>query len=93
MFCCAEGCWEDATVPTLRPDGPPEVCEKHVIGARSWHDERKKRVEPIGAAIYARLVTERERQSGLLAVDPATLADVAIDEAVVYLDRLDARFR
>lgn len=92
MLCVAEGCPEEATVP-MRDGGVPWVCEKHLAGSRSWLEARRDRVIDVGKAIFARLVTTREHGAGETEAAIETLADVAIDEAVVFLDRADARFR
>lgn len=92
MLCVAEGCGEEATVP-MRDGGAPWVCEKHLVGSRQWLCERRDRVLDVAKGLFASLVTTREHAAGEDVERIETLADIALDEAVVLLDRADARFR
>lgn len=85
MHCVVEACGKTAEIP-IREGGKPVVCREHLLGAAGWVMELKTRVGTVGAAIFASLVTQQD------ALDAESAADLALDLAAQYLERLDARF-
>lgn len=85
MNCVVEACGRTAEIP-VREGGKPIVCREHLLGAAGWLNELKKRVDRAAAPVFALLATQ---DNGL---EPDAAADLALDLAALYLERLDARF-
>ncbi len=85
MQCVVEACGRRAEVP-VREGGTPVVCREHLLGAAGWLHELKRRVDRVAAPVFAALTTQ---DNGL---EPQAAADLALDLAAAYLERLDARF-
>ena len=85
MHCVVEGCGKTAEFP-YREGGEPFFCREHLLGAAGWVMELKKRVDRAAAPLFALLAT------GDNGLEPEAAADLALDLAAQYLERLDARF-